>query len=457
MLSPLHPREESPDVVEARLVVAGAGLPGRCVLRVRERRREAPAAELAARRAAASEHVVGVVRELPPRRADGRELDAVLLTAADAGALEPMLHRDGGLRGGEAATVLLGVAAGVDALHRGGWARPALSGDGVVFAGDGCPALDRLDAVVPFSPEAAVADAEAYYAWGRQVCLRVADGSGMLLLAAIERGLRAGTWGAVEEAVLAAVPPEPVELGRIEASESEPVHPRSHVHGIERAVTAAMNLLDGEPVRTLTQACGAWLRRRPALAVAGAVPVAAALAVVVLLPTSPAESTPVSGPSTPRATVPAGPRAAVTASVPPASGARGAPASPATTPEPPPGTGAAAPAAALSGDQDAVTAAGALLQARHACFAAKSRGAECLAPLLDGEPSFVAQETQALGASGAAGARDYAGADLSLVESWGDAALVAVAPDARRTPHSEPASLLLVRGEAGWRLRAVFP
>lgn len=102
-------------------------------------------------------------------------------------------------------------------------------------------------------------------------------------------------------------------------------------------------------------------------------------------------------------------------------------------------------------------AARAVLETRHGCYIARPSAAGCLTKVLNGEPSFMAQETGALGSQGAAAARDYAGAALSLVERWGDAALVAVAPDAARTPHSEPASLLLVRSEAGWRLRAVFP
>ena len=67
------------------------------------------------------------------------------------------------------------------------------------------------------------------------------------------------------------------------------------------------------------------------------------------------------------------------------------------------------------------------------------------------------QETAALGSVQAAAARDCAGASLTLQERWGDAALIGLAPDDHRTPDTGPASLLLVRSEAGWRLRAVFP
>lgn len=106
---------------------------------------------------------------------------------------------------------------------------------------------------------------------------------------------------------------------------------------------------------------------------------------------------------------------------------------------------------------DPVVAAGSLLEARHACFTARPTAAECLSTVLDGEPAFIAQETQALKSTGAAEARDYGGAALSLVERWGDAALIGVVPDPARTPHSEHASFLLVESDSGWRLRAVFP
>ena len=98
-----------------------------------------------------------------------------------------------------------------------------------------------------------------------------------------------------------------------------------------------------------------------------------------------------------------------------------------------------------------------LLKAWHACFTERPISRNCLSNALDGEPAFLAAETQALGTAGAAEARDYAGAGLSLVERWGDAALIGVVPDATRTAESKPASMLLVKRDAGWRLRAVFP
>jgi hypothetical protein len=104
-----------------------------------------------------------------------------------------------------------------------------------------------------------------------------------------------------------------------------------------------------------------------------------------------------------------------------------------------------------------VEAARSLLAERHACFAARAPRPACLDAVLESGSGFADAERAALGVPGSAAARDASGASLSLVERWGDAALVSVVPDTRRAPHSEPASLLLVRGEAGWRLRAVFP
>jgi hypothetical protein len=120
-------------------------------------------------------------------------------------------------------------------------------------------------------------------------------------------------------------------------------------------------------------------------------------------------------------------------------------------------TGASDGGSAAAGRDDPIAAARALLEARHACFDTTPTRPGCLEAVLDADGGFRAGEEAVLGRPGASDERDYAGADLTLVERWGDAALVAVVPDDSRTPKSEPASLLLVRSEAGWRLRAVFP
>jgi hypothetical protein len=58
--------------------------------------------------------------------------------------------------------------------------------------------------------------------------------------------------------------------------------------------------------------------------------------------------------------------------------------------------------------------------------------------------------------------RDFRTHEVSLIERMGDAALLALTPgpgvaDASQgRVETKPASLLIVRGEAGWRLRELF-
>ncbi|TDP99783.1 hypothetical protein AXZ95_3709 [Leifsonia sp. 115AMFTsu3.1] len=442
---------------EIRVAVSGGRLPERRLLRVRERAPgvAADSADIAARAAAVSEHVVGVVAQLPDRRVRGREVDAVLLDYPEHGDLDGLLARRDGVRSGEAATILLGVAAGVAALHSSGWAGPGLTGSGIVFLGDGCPALDALDDVGPWTADAAVTDAERFYALARTICLKVVDGFGMRLLAAVEAGLRRGRWPAVADSVLRVVAPEPVGLEPPTLDDVEPVERRTSSSRVGRAavlVSRAMDLLDGRPGRALGERIRTTLRRRPALVAAAAVPVVAALAFVALSPA------PGSSPQT------AATRMATLAPTPSPFGRTAMP-----TPTPMPSSSAVAPPAVAeaavgageatggSATEDPVDAARAVLDARHSCFTARPALSDCLTGVLDEGSPVVAEETAALGAEGAAAKRDFSGATLSLVERWGGAALVSAAPDSTRTPKSEPASLLLVRSEAGWRLRAVYP
>ncbi|WP_155885520.1 hypothetical protein [Cryocola sp. 340MFSha3.1] len=441
---------------EIRVAVSGGRLPGRRLLRVRERAPgvAADSADIDARVAAVSEHVVGVVAQLPDRRVRGREVDAVLLDYPEHGDLDGLLARRGGVRSGEAATILLGVAAGLAALHSSGWAGPGLTGSGIVFLGDGCPALDALDDVGPWTADAAVTDAERFYALARTICLKVVDGFGMRLLAAVEAGLRRGRWPAVADSVLRVVAPEPVGLEPPTLDDVEPVERPTSSSRVGRAavlVSRAMDLLDGRPGRALGERIRTTLRRRPTLVAAAAVPVVAALAFVALSPA------PGSSPQTAATRNPSpapSPFGRTVTATPTPTSSSSAVASAAAVAEAPAGAGEAAGGSAT---EDPVDAARAVLDARHSCFTARPAHSDCLTGVLDEGSPVVAEETAALGAEGAAAKRDFSGATLSLVERWGGAALVSAAPDSTRTPKSEPASLLLVRSEAGWRLRAVYP
>ncbi|MDR6613581.1 hypothetical protein [Leifsonia sp. 1010] len=473
---------------ELRVAVSGGRLPGRCLLRVREPSPGAPPrrAEMEARVAAASEHVAGVVAALPHRRVRGRDVDAVVLAYPEHGDLDRLLAQRRGVRSGEAATILLGVAGGLEALHTSGWAGPGLASSDIVFLGDGCPALDAFDDVEPWTPDAAVTDAERFYALARTICLKVVDGSGMRLLAAVEAGLRRGSWSALAESVLLVIAPEPVAL---EPASVEPVASadggadgkrRTGGRASQLVVWLArvMDRLDGRPGRALGDRVRTTLQRRPAVAAAAAVPVVLAIAFVALLPapgpTSESALESASGKSRGAPTSAAteqGDAIEVTgAAASPSRTAATPTLPPGSTPEPTPVSSEVSPAAvaadpsaaagAVGGglaSDDPVDAARAVLDARHSCFTTRPSQPDCLSALLDAGSPAVAEETAALGAKGAAADRDYRGAQLSLVERWGGAALVSAAPDSARTPESEPASLLLVRSEAGWRLRAVYP
>ncbi|RDV44603.1 hypothetical protein DOE76_12685 [Leifsonia sp. ku-ls] len=523
----------------------------------------------------------------------GREIDAVVLADVPDGTVSDLLARRAGVSGGEAATVLLAVARGVGALHTAGWSGPVLSPDGVLFTADGCPALDLLDDVVPSTGEAAVADAEAFHAFARILCLRVVDGTGLRLLAAVEGALRTGRWAAVEEAVSAVARPVAVRLGADGAASrggsadgpdatavvagvgvaggSTPVGAEGADQGVagwsaalatrgrgrggrrdsaraasvgsagrqrrhlvrdtagasESAAVAGRESgsVDGRSVRSpvglaprrgltpdrpdphsaaprgtigsartadlvelldrgIVRAARAWLvglvRRRPALTVAAAVPLALAVVLIATIPGNPPDSASAASAAFGRSGGSAGtgrsdaggtavdrsgvsdgrssagesvsPAASPTASRSPDAVAEATGTAASRAPLPAPGT--AAPR--QSGD-DPVDAARALLDARLACFSATPTEASCLGGVLEPRTGLGTDELAALGRAGAPAERDYTGATFALVERWGDAALIAVAPDTSRTPKSEPASLLLVRSEAGWRLRAVFP
>lgn len=406
----------------------------------------------------------------------------MVLAYPEHGDLDRLLAQRRGVRSGEAATILLGVAGGLEALHTSGWAGPGLASSDIVFLGDGCPALDAFDDVEPWTPDAAVTDAERFYALARAICLKVVDGSGMRLLAAVEAGLRRGSWSALAESVLLVVAPEPVAL---EPASVEPVASadggadgkrRTGGRASQLAVSLArvMDRLDGRPGRALGDRVRTTLQRRPAVAAAAAVPAVLAIAFVALLPAPGPTSESASGKSRGAPTSAAAEQSDATdgtgAAASPSRSAATSPPPRVSTPEPTPSSSGVSPAAvaadasagpgAVGGglaSDDPVDAARAVLDARHSCFTTRPSQPGCLSALLDAGSPAVAEETAALGAKGAAADRDYRGAQLSLVERWGAAALVSAAPDSARTPESEPASLLLVRSEAGWRLRAVYP
>jgi len=112
-----------------------------------------------------------------------------------------------------------------------------------------------------------------------------------------------------------------------------------------------------------------------------------------------------------------------------------------------PSTGSVAADAAIGGD-DPLAAAVALLERRQTCFAELSL--LCLEEVdQQGSAALLADRTvmEALRAGEEADVTASDGSDPRLAERWGDSALVEVGPE------TAPAPLLLMRSEAGWRIR----
>jgi hypothetical protein len=100
----------------------------------------------------------------------------------------------------------------------------------------------------------------------------------------------------------------------------------------------------------------------------------------------------------------------------------------------------------------------ALLDARRKCFTAERPDKACLERVVETGSALYRSDAAALGRPGAAEERDCRGAVLALEQRWGDAALVVVAPgEEQASPDAtQPASVLMIRTEAGWLLREVY-
>jgi eukaryotic-like serine/threonine-protein kinase len=112
--------------------------------------------------------------------------------------------------------------------------------------------------------------------------------------------------------------------------------------------------------------------------------------------------------------------------------------------------------AAITGD-DPVAAIPHLLAARSACLTAAHE--DCLAGSDQaGSPILAADLHRARNLHDGGGVvplADYARHTAVLIERTGDSALVALEPGVA-AEYNEPASLLVIKGEAGWRLREIF-
>jgi len=356
------------------------------------------------------------------------------------GSLAELLIRRPVLDAGEAVTVLAPLAACLARMHAAGVAHGAVSAASVLFRADGAPMLTgfgRAELFAPGLPEVALegiagvaADRAALVALADAVLSRV-TGERARVAGRLLADLRATQAGAIAEQLgrevfeLAAARPvrfdaeEPAAegAGRLVAV-GEPVAGEA-VPSTGRLARGIHRLVDAGPVATIRAVAGerwrGWSPRRRRVTLAIGAAGFAIVAAFVVVP---------------------GPVAGVDAVAEP------------TVAPPPAGEVAEAGAddPAIIGD-DPLLALEALLDRRERCF--RELSLLCLdgvdqagSAALDDDRAAVhdliggAQPPALVRADGAV-----------LVERLGDSALVDLAPD------SDPASVLLMKGEAGWRIR----
>ena len=371
------------------------------------------------------------------------------LEDTDGPTLADLLVQRRRLPAGEAATVVISTARAVAALHAAGFCGVALEPELVRFDRAGTPLVLGLDGV----REAVLAGAQGAADDWRAVA-ELADRLGLvahgraagalgptqvglgLALATLTAGESEQTIDRLEAALFELVRPEPVQLTAAlivprEIATSPLVERRPSAAHRRPSGSILIEAFDAGPAALLagplaqvrehaTAALNRFHGRGRLVLIAGASAALLTVAALALLPgASPAPSAP------PHALPPT------------ADSAAWSEASTAPTAEP-----VAAGDAVLVG-ADPVAAASALLAQRDGCLTliAGAR-ASCLARVADGQASALDQP-----------ARPLAGLTPSLLERTGDSALIALTP---KDPGTAPASALLMRTEAGWKLRQLY-
>lgn len=376
---------------------------------------ESIAAEMEALARAAGDHVVRVldVTTTP----DGSL--ALILSRHAAGSLSRILGDRGRLTAGEAITVLAPLAAALGRMHAAGVAHGNIGPASVLFDAAGSPALACFGRATLFAPalhpaaleaeQAVLADVLAFGA----LAATLLDGAGAASLA--QRARTEATPGAwldqFVEALFDLAVPSPVDLHR--SSEL------NHIAFPSRVIPAVPLVplpSDASPVSQAERGRALVARVRAALGrvrrpvwVVAATSVAALVVALVAVPQE--RTTATAGPSP----APSEPLSETTA----------------------------------VSDDDPVAAALVLLEARELCI--RDLSVECLDDIGQHDSSALAADRALLRAvldgEAAAEVISVDPAAVVLTQRLGDSALVSLGPN------SEPASLLLVKGEAGWRIR----
>lgn len=433
-------------------------------------------AELEALERARGPHVV----ELRDVDADDAGI-TLIFERLPRGSLAELLRVREQLDGGEAVTLLAPIATTIARMHSAGVAHGALGVRTVLFRADGAPTLigfGRADCFAPSAPEVVLERVEAVVADRAAVRVLIAAVLGRVRgpRARAARELLAAIEGCPDEALLPLVTSRIFELAaavpvRFSVDEQPKPDARS-----DRVVPL------GDPVReapgsaSWSAALGrvlarlvpeSWARRAVDA-------VEASLLATVIRPAADAALRRWHGWSGRRRrailAVAAGAMTiAVVAAVLPSSDA--VVARPASETSHSPGTtkGSAFPGgeteAVIHGD-DPIAATLALVRARERCLTSLSLG--CLDGVDQADSGAIRDDRAAIRAVQRGGepadplVRDLARLAPVLIERLGDSALVRLTEAARAeqtaapTPGTEPASILLVKAEAGWRIRDVI-
>ena len=381
---------------------------------------ESVLAEIEALSRAAGDHVVRLIDVTStPRGAP-----ALILARHAAASLARLLGERQGLTAGEAITVLAPLAAALARMHSAGVAHGGIAPGAVLFDAGGSPTLGCFGRATLFAPglppagleteQGVLADVLAY----GSLAAGVLEGAGAAQLAHRARTQLApgARLIAFADELFDLGEPLPVDLRS--RPQPDPVTLPARV--IAAAPVLAGQLDEDEPapawrqrLERLRDALGRV--RRPVWVTAGA-SLAALLLALLLVPES---------------------GGALTAD-PPAVGL-----SPSSTAVPPTVVDEAV------GGDDPVAATAVLLAAREECI--RELSAECLDGIDQQGSAALAADRELVAAIAEGGGpssvpRVEAGG-VALVQRLGDSALVSLGAD------SEPASVLLVKGEAGWRIR----
>ncbi len=370
-------------------------------------------AEIEALTRARGDHVVGVLDVVSTESG----APALILTRHAAGSLARLLADRPHVEPGEAVTLLAPLATTLARLHAAGVAHGAIGAGAVLFDVAGSPTLACFGRAVLFPPglpaaglesePAVLADVLAFGALATTVLER-AGAPDLARRARTEAASGGWLTDFADELFDIA---EPLPLGVASRA------PVAHVPFPARAVAAQPSVVVPEPETSprrdwrglLDRALGSLRRvRRRAWVMAG-VGVGALVIAVAIVPSAPsgAIATPSASPTTAATVVDEGP---------------------------------------VTGD-DPVAAALVLLQAREGCI--RDLSVECF-DLIDQADSSALDADRALVRSVLGGAELPPlpkPTEATLTQRLGDSALVALGSE------TEPASLLLVKGEAGWRIR----